>query len=475
VKPVRQLREVPVLAKVEVVVVGGGVSGCAAAAAAARAGAETLLIEKNAVLGGVATAGLMGNIGNLYMTQSEQHVTRGIALECVNQLVEKGGASPGWSSRDVAGCVMDPEKFKLVLIELLEDAGVEILLHGLVTGIVGDKANLKGVILETRTGPRAIEAEVVIDASGETDVAAMTAAPLQWSKGSASLEFRMSNVNIHRLYRFFKDHPEQFPQRTDMVMNFDQFEKAWQQHGVFFFPHGGGKQFDLIQDLIEKGDYKRERGIAYDLDAFGMYGIKGLNTVVINSNFYRVDDLDIKTVSQMEIHARKMCHYAAEFLQNHVPGFEQAYLVDTADEIGIRISRGIKGECTLTSEHVSSSSPVRFDDVIGVTPCRRRSVQDSFFWNASCDIPYRCMLPLEVENLLVASGKGVSTSPMGIIRGMSCCMVLGQGAGVAAATAVNNRTTVRNVNIKQVQQRLIAQDVYLGENARLRQLGLACR
>ena len=163
----------------------------------------------------------------------------------------------------------------------------------------------------------------------------------------------------------------------------------------------------------------------------------------------------------------------ANFFQKNVPGFEKAYIVQMASALGIRTSRGIEGETTLTSEDTSANKPVYFDDTIGCQPAWARFQETGEFFHAhTFDIPYRIMVPKKVENLLVGSGKSVSCQPQGIIRCMCECMTLGQAAGTAAALAAKLGETPRQLNIRELQNKLLPNGVYLGHDERWEELKL---
>ncbi len=466
-------REIKVLDEVDVVVAGAGVAGCTAAVAAAREGAKVMLVERNGVLGGVATAGLMANIGNLYMDRNGRMVVRGLAKEVIDRMVSRGAASAKWASREVPGVVIDSEQLKILFIEMQQEAGVRVLTHTLAARPVIEGNIVKGVFIESKMGRQAVLAKVVVDATGEADMAYQAGCPMRWEEGSASLEFKMSLVNLDELYQHFKRNPETFPIGMDMVKGFSEFERNWIERGIFFFPHGGGTKWDILQKAIKKGEFQPQKGILYLLDATGMYGLKHLDSVVINSNFWRVKSLNSSDTSLAELEAQKACYYVADFFQKNVPGFEKAYIVQMATALGIRTSRGIEGEATLTSEDTSSKKPVYFDDTIGCQPARARFQETGEFLHAhSFDIPYPIMIPRKVENLLVGSGKSVSCQPQGIIRCMCECMTLGQAAGTAAALAAKLGETPRQLNIRELQKKLLSNGVYLGHDERLKELEL---
>ncbi len=467
-KIIEPKRETPVVDEVDVIVAGGGISGVAAAIAAAREGMEVLLIERNGFLGGVATAGLMSSMGNRFFADNDKLVVRGIALEIIEKLVEKKGTSAGWKSPLVPKIPFDPEIFKLLLLEMVKDEGIKLYLHSFVADVVMSNKELKGLIIESKSGREAVLGKVVIDATGDADVSAKAGVPFIYEPpGSSSLEFRMGNVDLQRTYEYFKENPERYPSDVDAPRTFEEFERNWLENGFFYYPHGGGRRhgsniYVLVKKAVENGEFSTEIGMITGLNAFGMDGLRDNRTVIINSNFARINDLDVREASEAEVEARKSCFYAAEFLRKYVPGFEEAFIIETAVDLGVRYTRRIIGEYTLTRKEIESGA--RFMDVIGVG--------STGYPGRPYEIPYRCIVPKDVENLLVASGKSASTDPRGLLRGMTTCILLGQAVGVAAAVAVEKEEKLREVQIKEVQSSLLRQNVYLGEEERLKELGL---
>ena len=466
-------RQIEVLDTVDVLVAGGGVSGCTAAVAAARAGADTMLVERNGTLGGVATAGLMANIGNRFLDRDGRPVIHGLAREVVDRMVARGAASESWACREVPGVVIDSEQLKIVLIEMLEEAGVTVFTHTLAARPILDGPTVKGAFIESKVGRKAVLAKVVVDTTGEADIAHQAGCPMRWTSGSASLEFKMGNVDLEALYQHFREHPETFPVGRDMVKGFAEFERNWVERGIFFFPHGGGTAWDIFQKAIERGEFEPERGILWNMDAAGLYGLRQFNTVIVNSNFWRVNALGPSQVSLAELAAHKACYYVADFFRRRVPGFGDAHIVQMASDLGIRTSRGIEAEATLTDREATSSRPVHFDDVIGCAPARSSFGETGEFMYAhTFDIPYGIMLPRVAENLIVGSGKSVSCTPQTLIRGMATCMLLGQASGAAAALAANRGVPPRGIDLRALQRMLLQQGVCLGPGDRLRELGL---
>jgi hypothetical protein len=462
-------REIPVVEEVDVVVAGGGISGVAAAISAAREDVDVLLVERNGFLGGVATAGLMSSMGNGFFAEGGNLVVRGVALEILERLVEMKGTSKGWRSPLVPKIPFDPEIFKLLLLEMAREEKVKLYLHTFVASVVMEGNELKGLIIESKSGREAVLGSVVIDATGDADVAAKAGAPVIYEPpGSSSLEFRMGNVDLQRTYEFFRENSERYPSDVDAPRSFEKFERNWLENGFFYYPHGGGRRegsnlYILVEKAIENGEFSREMGLITGLDAFGMDGLRLNQTVIINSNFARIDDLDVREASEAEIEARRCCFYVAEFLRKYVPGFEEAFIIETAVDLGVRYTRRIIGEYTLTRGEVEAGA--RFSDVIGVGSMG--------FPGRPYEIPYRCILPKATENLIVASGKSVSTDPRGLLRGMTTCIVLGQAAGVAAATSIERGVKPRRLDVRELQSSLLDQDVYLGDEERLKELRLA--
>ena len=355
---------------------------------------------------------------------------------------------------------------------MVQDAGVETLVETWVADVVKDGDGLNGVIIESKSGRQAVLAKVLVDATGDADLAARAGAPYRDTPpDSGSLLFQMRNVDLDRTVTYFEENPEEWQQYCDRVTPLEDFIANWRQRGMFHLPHGGGRNMRLVQEPIARGDYTRERGLCGDLDVFGLFAYRGSGAVLINSCNYRIDHLDIKTHSQAELEARCLVPVIAGFLRTHMPGFEQAVVSETAAMVGVRYTRWIDAGFDLTARHVAEGA--QFEDVIGVQAAYTQHPKGGVIHPPRiAEIPYRIMLPQNVENLIVASGKSVSTDPRGLIRLQVSCCILGQAGGVAAAVAVRNRCVARDVAIKEVQRELLKQNVYLGLAERLAVLEL---
>ena len=468
-------RDIPVLEEAGVLVVGGGVAGCAAAYGAGKAGAKTILLERNGCLGGVATASLMANVGNRYITANQEQVVFGFAGDVLDRLAERGGASLHWKHRDVPGCVIDSELLKVVLIEMLEEAGVTTLTHAVGARPVMDGTAVKGAFIESKSGRQAVMAGNTVDCTGEADIAWQAGAETAWKGGSSSTLFKLANVDAGRFVEFLNEDPEGFPANKDWVKDIETFTKNWIERGILFFPHGAGRTWRFLQDLIASGAYETKIGPAYSLEALGMYALAGSDTIVINSNFYKIEDLDVRKLSEFELHAQKMSYTVADKLKEHVPGFEKSIVAHVGVDLGIRSSRYIVGRETLHRDALVDPEGPTFVDTVIATTC----VQDTerqcgeYMKPFTCDVPFGVTVPKGCENLLVGSAKSISTEPAAAIRGMSGCMICGQAAGAAAALGAKTNAGAADVPIRNIQKELLVQGVRLGDEARLKELGLA--
>jgi len=408
---------------------------------------------------------------NFLFTGGHRLVVRGVCEEVIERLVALGAASPHWRSRSVPQIPFDQQAFRTLLVEMLLEAGVSVLLETSITGVIKEGDSVSGVMTESKGGRQAIRCGVAVDATGDADLAAFAGAPYRNTPpDSGSLLFLMSHVDLDQTASYFEQHPGEWQQYSDRVTPLEDFLDNWHSRGIFHLPHGGGRNMRLVQEAIARGDYLREKGACRDLDVFGVFAYRGTDQVCINSCNFRIDHLDPKTHSTAEMEARALIPVVAGFLRAHMPGFSAAIVADSASVIGVRFTRWIDAGFDLTSDDTASGS--QFSDVVGVSAAFDRHPRGGVIHPAcSVDLPYRIMLPRGVENLIVASGKSVSTNPRGLVRGQVQCYLLGQAGGVAAAVAAHAGVAPRTVYIGDVQRALLDQNVYLGESERLAALG----
>lgn len=397
-------REIPVERKVDVIVAGGGPAGLAAAVAAARIGVEVLLVERYSYLGGMATGGM---VIRLYETARYGH---GISKEVLKRLSDMkaarlhqtAGGPAGWREGTALSgeeaWSFDPEALKFVAEEMLSESGVTLLLHSFVVDAVREGRTVKGVIVEGKSGRHAFLSDVVVDATGDGDVAAASGASYRTGKHpwGVNLDFRLGNVDLKRNLQWKDDNPQSYEKLMGKLET-EVGKIRWSRH---------------VRDDVVWGLTPR--------------------------NFWVVDALDDWELTRVGLECRRIIMKGVEFLKANMPGFEDAFLIDTGPQIGVRETRRIVGEYTLTKEDIMNGK--RFDDAISSGPF---------------DIPYRCLVPREVDGLLV-SGRCISTTQdaLGSVRNIPPCFVTGQAAGTAAALAVKKGVKPRRLNVSLLKETL---------------------
>ncbi len=457
-------RNVEVLMEADVVVVGAGLGGVCAALSAARNGARTVLVEKNAFPGGVATAALMMSACNFFITRSGELVSDGIARELFDSLVAEGGAMPDYTRPEQPQVPNDPEVFKRVMISKLREAGVTTLYGTLMTQVVSDAGRVEAIICEAKGGAFALKAPNFVDASGEMDLMAMSGAPYTMNMGKTSLLFRMGNVDIDAIVDWYEAHPESYDELADVPTSLRDTIRNWREYGVFHLPHYPGKGMEIMQKAVESGEFSPNFGQhVEDMSvALGMFASRANHgMVLINSMGMMADPYDIVAKSQCEEEGRLAAKHLADFLVKYFPGFKNSYIVDTATEIGVRRLRVLNGKYTLTEEEFLAGK--RFDDVVGRSitmdwsppPARGRSLQAG-------EIPFRCLVADTPVNVICGAGRSASTISwhgFPFLRIQVPTMVIGQAAGTAAALATAQGVPVTAIDIPLLQKTLKAQGV----------------
>ncbi|HOM81950.1 MAG TPA: FAD-dependent oxidoreductase [Armatimonadota bacterium] len=453
--------KVPVLCEVDLLVCGGGPAGVCAAVAAARAGARVLLVERHGFFGGMTTAGGVTIWHSLYSTDGETQVIGGLVQELVERL-ERRGAARNSRSDGRGYFVVDTEYAKLVFDELVRDAGVVPLLHAWAAGVVMDGPRVAAVLMQSKSGRQAVRARVVVDATGDGDVAALAGAPFE--KGDAQglmqppgLCFRIGGVDRRRANE------------------------------------EGFKTGAVMRALNRPMDYNGQEYPCFLWTTESLFRDDEL--LVAGARVTEVDATDVWSFTRAEMEGRQQMEWVLKRLREEVPGFEKAYLAGLPAQIGIRETRRILGEHLLQEQELLEG--VRFPDAIaqGTYPVdihnprgrgivfkhldgRWREVlpdgsrregtwtPDGQVQKTPCyQVPYGVLVPRKVENLLVA-GRCISATheAHGAIRVMVNCMQFGQAAGAAAALCVREGYAPRELPAPLLRRLLLEQGCcFLGE------------
>lgn len=441
----------------DVLVVGGGNAGCAAALAAARHGARTMLVERYGFLGGTATASMVGP----WMTfhSGDDRIVGGIAQEMVDRLMASG-ASPGHilDASDYVPTItpFDPEVHKALLFDMMREAGVHLLLHAYFLQAVSQDGVVRGARFATVGGERSYLAAVTIDATADAYVAASAGVETQQGdeRGRvqpATLIFRLSHVDLEKTAAYLRAHPDQM--RTSLKTHERQADTLTAVAG--------------LQALWHAAQENGEVNIPRELVSFFISPYADEVTVNM-TRVTDIDPLDPDDLTRAEIEARRQTMELLRFFRRRVPGFANARIAATATQVGIRESRRILGEYTLTRDDVLSGR--QFEDAVARSaypidlhnPSGSGTLTQRLPPGASYEIPYRCLVPAQVEALLVA-GRCISTTheALASTRLTPTVMTLGQAAGTAAAMATREKVRVREVDVVGLRNALAADGVDL--------------
>jgi len=455
-------QKVPILLECDVLVVGAGISGFAAAVSASRAGTNVVLAEKNHFPGGVATSGLMCSISNYFVTRDGAQVTTGLPIEFIDRLVSENGAMDEYLRPTQPQIPNDPEVVKRVMIEMLRESNVRTLYGSLLCDVVIAGDTIKACVFQARDQSFAVTARQFVDASGDLCVIRRAGGRYEEKDDGSTLLNRMANVDIDKIIDWFEKNPESYSPERDIPTSLEDTIKNWREYGVFHLPHGGGNAISVVKKALDDGDYPDHFGKhATDIACFGLFSTRcNRGTVLINSNWFFGDCYDVIAESEREEEGRLLAKAQAEFLINHFPGFENAYLLETATEIGHRISRTFVGKSTLSADDFKDGKT--FPDVVGlVTEVDRRAKPYGLLEKAG-NIPLSILIGDKPLNAIVGSAKNPSTQVPGMVRGQAGCLVVGRAAGVAAAEAEKQCVPVNAVDIGKVQDELRRQNTWLG-------------
>ncbi len=445
-------REIPVRREVDVLVVGGGPSGIMAALAAVEDGLNVMLIESRSFVGGNMTIGLpiLGFLG-----QKGNQIIKGLPQKFIDRLKAVEASSEHRPCPlHMSLTLVEPEAVKTVGLQMLVEAGVEVLFYVFCAGVVKENDELKGVIIESKAGREVLLAKTIIDCSGDADVAFRAGVPCEFGNDEGGVQpptlmFCLGGVDTEKLRLSIAEEPRTY--LTDFIPS------------EYF---GQNNQFVLVgmRNLIKKA---QDAGLRLATERTIL--ITGLRKGEVWVNMTRINGVngtDPASLSFGEIDGRDQIRDIQRYLIEYVPGFENAYFLRTAPFLGIRETRRIVGHYTMTKEDIMACQ--HFDDAIAVAsyPLDIHHPQGggcTLEWCGDCyDIPYRSLVPQKIKNLLVA-GRSISTTheAMSAIRVMAPCMAMGEAAGRAARIALRDGVQPADVDVKKVQRELLEKGAYL--------------
>ena len=445
-------RALHVYGEFDVVVVGGGPAGLAASVSAARHGARVLLVERYGFLGGMGTAGGVTNFAGLYGRKNGemQQVVHGVVDELLERMAALGGLNDpqdGMQGR-IRVQSYDISSLKCAADQMLVASGVKILFHAWAAAVVMQGPEIQALVVETKSGRLAIRATRFIDCSGDADVAHFAGVPYELGDGRGSglyptTMFRVGHVDAARALPAVGDFK---------AINTWMAQVQHDNPGKYPFPREGA----ILRPQKNPSEWRANV------------------TQIANAQGKAMDATDAQQLSEGELEGRRQISSYFRFLRDEIPGFADASIVDIAAQIGVRETRRIQGEYVLTGDDILASR--RFDDAIGINAwpmeLHAEGRIDWHFphnWDSASgrvynDLPWRMLVPHQVNNLLVA-GRCASMTHEGqsAARVSGACFVMGQAAGTAAAKLSESQTTA-DVDVRELQKFLLQDGVFLDDD-----------
>ncbi|MCM3698660.1 FAD-dependent oxidoreductase [Paenibacillus macerans] len=434
---------IPVARNVDVLVIGGGASGIAAAIAAAKGGAQTMLVEQRGFLGGMGTVALVPAF--CPFTDKRKPIIRGLGLQLMERM--KQACDPEYRE-EYQGLLdwvpIDPEVLKRVYDDAILESGVTPLYHTFVYDVIlsEDRRTAQGVVVVNKTGRSFIPCRYIIDCSGDGDIAALAGVPFQKGGEAGELQpgsmcYLLANVDRPKFRRFLEESGDT------------------------------GQLHKTVELAIAEGALPEGRK--------SISGLAWISDYLVGVNFghvFGVDGTLAEDLTRGAIEGRRTAERQLQFFRQYVPGFEHAHMVASGEQLGIRETRRIEGDYILTVDDFLAARSFP-DDIarnayyidIHLASSKSEMTFNHLPPGVSHGVPYRILLPVGIDNLWIA-GRSVSSdrAVQGSLRVMPNCFSMGQAAGTAAALALQGGTSSRGISVAELQQRLLEQDVWLGED-----------
>lgn len=448
----------------DVIVIGGGPAGTVTAVAAARSGAKVALVERYGFLGGCLTAAMVAPIMGFHA--GDLQVVRGIPHEFIERL-KSLGLSPGHVPDPIDFCYtvtpFDYEGLKRVLLETALDAGVDVWLHSTFLGADADGGRVREVRVWQKDGIKTLQAKIYVDGSGDGDLCAAVGAAFEIGRAKdgipqpMTLMFRLSGVDWEAVMAYFVEHEDEVQHGQGVH---ERIDVEWLRR----LPVRGFAGFkSMVAEARARGEWTvpRDRLLVFE-------GIRPGEAVVNTTRVTGVIGVRGADLVRAEIEGRRQAYEVVEFLRRRVPGFGSVYLVETPAQIGVRETRRVLGDYVLQQEDILGG--VKFPDAIACggypidlhDPVSMRLTAKRLPPGEYYTIPYRCLLPRGLHNVLT-TGRCISATheAFAAFRVSAIAMAIGQATGTAAAMAAATGRTPRELDPQAVRRSLLAQGAFL--------------
>lgn len=447
------MNQTKILQDYDVIVVGGGPGGIPAAIASAREGMRTLLVEKNPFLGGVASTGLPLLA---FFDREGSQVVGGIGYEIIENLEPIGGSFAGHIPCPLHNSItpVNPFLFRNIAGEMCQEAGVDIFFSTDLRDVKVDDGKVSAVTLYSRNMEYEVNCKTLVDATG--DGMAVYLAGANYSVGRegdssiqpVSLVFSVGNVDLEEMLDYLKDNPDTFDTPDTYGEGMKYAIEDFTEPTSFYFT--GFSEF--IEEAKKNGEFDIPR------DRIILAKQPNKNEVVVNATRVNdVDPTDPESLNDAEIEGHRQVLHLVKFLKKYCPGFKDAFLANTANGVYARESRRMTGIDTMTKENIDELAIP--DDSIALAGYNIdiHSGETIKFMPSKhgIGIPYGCLVSNNIEGLL-ASGRCISVEPypFGLVRAMSTCLAIGEAAGTAAAMAIKNGKSLKDVNAGELRKLL---------------------